>query len=96
VVEFFQHILQTTRVCREALSGERRKKRIQRGPTKRESGRFHSTWVKETMPAAEGMAGQVDEVPVAVEVMAGMLWQLCLARHLNKGHANTSKAISSL
>ncbi len=60
---------------------------------KRESARFHSTWVKETMPAAEGVAGQADEVPVAVEVMAGMLWQLCLARHQNKGHAKTSKAM---
>ncbi len=56
---------------------------------------FHSAWVKETTPAAEGMAGQVDKVPVVVEVAAGMLWQPCLARHWNKGHAKTLKAISS-
>jgi hypothetical protein len=74
-------------VCREAPSGERHKKRIQRGPTKRESARFHSTWVKETTPAVEGMAGQADKVPVAMEVAAGMLGQPCLARHWNKGHA---------
>jgi hypothetical protein len=71
------------------------KKRIQRGHTKRESTRFHSTWVEETTPAMEGVAGQVDKVPVAVEVTAGMLWQTCLARHWNKGHAKTLKAISS-
>ncbi len=47
------------------------------------------------MPAAEGTAGQVDEVPVAMEVAAGKLWQPCLARHQNKGHATTLKAISS-
>jgi hypothetical protein len=62
---------------------------------KRESARFHSTWVKEMTPAAEGTAGQADEVPVAMEVVAEMLWQPCLARHWNKGHAKTSKAISS-
>jgi hypothetical protein len=55
---------------------------------KRESARFHSTWVKEKTPAMESVAGQVDKVPVAVEVAAGMLWQPCLARHRNKGHAN--------
>ncbi len=70
-------------------------KRIQRGPTKKESARFHSTWVEETTTTAEGAARQVDEVPVAMEVTAGMRWQPCLARHWNKGHAKTSKAISS-
>ncbi len=42
-------------------------------PKLRESARFHSTWVKETMPVVEGTAGQVDEVPVAVEVKAEVL-----------------------
>ena len=70
-------------------------KRIQRGPTKRESTRFHLTWVEEMMPAVEGTAGQVDGVPVAVEVVAEVPWLLCLARHQNKRHAKTSKAISS-
>ncbi len=57
--------------------------------------RFHLTWVKETMLAVEGAAGQVDEVPVAVEVVAEVPQRLCLTRHWNKGHAKTSKAISS-
>jgi hypothetical protein len=82
-------------VFREALSGERCEKRIQRGPTKRESARFHSTWVEETTPAVEAAAGQADKVPVAMEVAAGVLWQPCLTRHRNKGHAKTLKAISS-
>ena len=70
-------------------------KRIQRGPTKRESTRFHLTWVEEMMPAVEGTAGQVDGVPVAVEVVAEVPRQPCLARHWIEGHAKTSKAISS-
>ncbi len=61
--------------------GEWCKKRIQRGPMKRESPRFHSTWVEEMTPAKEGTAGQVEEVPVAGEAAAGMLRQPCLARH---------------
>jgi hypothetical protein len=61
---------------------------------KRESARFHLTWVVE-MPAEEGAAGQVDKMLVAVEVAAGMLWQPRLARHQNKGYAKTSKAIYS-
>jgi hypothetical protein len=68
---------------------------IQRGPTKRESARFHSTWVEEMMPAVEGVAGQVKEVPMAVEVVAEVLWRPCLGRHQSKEHAKTSKAISS-
>jgi hypothetical protein len=71
------------------------KKRIQRCPTRRESTRFHSTWVKEMMLTMEGMAGQVDEVPVVVEVMAEVHWQPCLTKHQNKEHAKTSKAMSS-
>jgi hypothetical protein len=57
--------------------------------------RFHSTWVKGTMLAKEGMAGQVDEVPMAVEVGAKVHRQPCLARHRNKGHAKTSMDIPS-
>ena len=70
-------------------------RRIQRGPKKRESARFLSTWVEEMMPAVEGAAGQVEEVPMAMEVVAEVLWQPCLVRHWSKGHAKTSKAISS-
>jgi hypothetical protein len=71
------------------------KKRIRRDPTKRESKRFHSTWVEQKMPATEDMVEMVGGMAVAMEAVVEALWLPCLARHWSKGHAKTSKATSS-
>ncbi len=74
---------------------QRLKKRIRRDPTKRESKRFHSTWVKQRTLAAEDAVGMAGGMAVAVEVAVEALWLPCLARHWSNGHSKTLKAISS-
>jgi hypothetical protein len=71
------------------------KKTIRRDPTKRESKRFHSIWVKQRIQAAEDAVEMVGGMAVAMEAAVEALWLPCLARHWGKGHAKTSKAISS-
>jgi hypothetical protein len=71
------------------------KKRIRRDPKKREFRRFHSTWVKQRMLAMDNTVEMVGGMAVAMEAAVEALQLLCLARHQSKGHAKTSKAISS-
>jgi hypothetical protein len=47
------------------------------------------------MPATEDVVKMVGGMAVAVEAMIEALWLPCLARNWSKGHAKTSKAISS-
>jgi hypothetical protein len=47
------------------------------------------------MPATEDKVEIAGGMAVAVEAAVEALWLLCLARHQSKGHAKTSKAITS-
>ncbi len=69
-------------------------KRIQRDPTKRESKRFHSRWLKQVTPAALDMVETADEVGKAMEDAIELPQELCHARHQKLGPAKTSKVIS--
>ncbi len=71
------------------------RKRIRRDPTERKSKRFHSTWVEQRSPATGDMVEMAGGMAVAVEATVEALWLPCLARHWSKGHAKSSKAISS-
>jgi hypothetical protein len=70
------------------------KKRIHRGPRNRESKNFHSTWVKQRMPAMENKADTVEKVVVTVEAAVETLLLPYLAMHWSKGHAKTLIAMS--
>jgi hypothetical protein len=65
---FLQHIIQTISFLVElSRQTQKLKKRICRDPTKRESKRFHSTWVKQRRPAVEDVMKTVGGVAVAME-----------------------------
>jgi hypothetical protein len=48
------------------------------------------------MPAMEDAVEMTGGVAMAMEAVVEALWLPCLAGHQSKGHAKTSKAISSL
>jgi hypothetical protein len=70
VVEFFQHILQTRFV-------EKRRQEYKEDPERSQEKRICKIPLdmgQGMMPAMEGVAGQMEEVPMAMEVMAEVLW----------------------
>ncbi len=69
-------------------------KRIQRDPTKRESKRFHSRWLKQVTPAALDAVEMTDKVGKAVEDTVELPQELCLARHQKLEPAKILKVIS--
>jgi hypothetical protein len=57
---------------------------------KRESKRFHLTWVEQRTPAVEEVVELAGGMAAALEVAVEALWLPCLARHWSKGHLKGS------
>jgi hypothetical protein len=57
------------------------KNRIRRDPIKRESKRFHSTWVKQRVVATKDAVEMAGEIAVVVEATVGTLQLPCPTRH---------------